>query len=369
MLQKFLTCAIALAANYFAVAQINKTEEIKADSASSGTEAAQEAKPKPVISGSADVYYRYNFQNPKSTFNNFTSFTNSHNSFELGMASIKVEHSIGKVGMVADLGFGRRADEFSYNDAGSRVAIKQLYISYSPSSKVKLTMGSWATHIGYELVDAYLNRNYSMSYMFSYGPFFHTGVKGEFTLGEKTVLMLGIANPFDLKTASGLPKMEIAQLATASKDDKLKAYFNYQGGKYNDSSRLYQGDVVLTYAVTDKFSVGYNGTLQSRQGKALSKWKSSSSWWGSALYLNVDPTSVFGLTLRGEYLSDKKNVLGFNGNVFETTLSANFKIDNLTIIPEVRLDNASNAAGIFSKSTGTSTKSTESFILAAVYHF
>lgn len=370
MLQKFLTCTIALAVNYFAVAQTNTLEKITVDSASTlSTAPADEAKPKPVISGSADVYYRYNFQNPKTSFNNFTSFTNSHNSFELGMASLKAEHSIGKVGMVADIGFGRRADDFSYADAGTRVAIKQLYVSYSPSSKVKLTLGSWATHIGYELVDAYLNRNYSMSYMFSYGPFFHTGVKGEFTLGGKTVLMLGVANPSDLKTASRMPKTVIGQLATASGDDKLKAFFNYQGGKYNDSSRLFQGDVVLTYAIADKFSIGYNGTLQSRQGKTLSKWNDGSSWWGSALYLNVDPTSAFGLTLRGEYFSDKKNVLGFDGSVFATTLSANFKIDNLTIIPELRLDNASNAPGIFEKSSGVATKSTQSFILAAVYHF
>ena len=367
MLQKILTCSMALAMNYFAVAQTNSLEVIKTDSATSLT--AEDPKPKPVITGSADVYYRYNFQNPKTTFNNLTSFTNSHNSFELGMASIKAEHSIGKVGMVADIGFGRRADEFSYADVNTRVAIKQLYVSYSPSSKVKLTIGSWATHIGYELVDAYLNRNYSMSYMFSYGPFFHTGVKGEFKLGEKSVLMLGVANPSDLKTASFLPKMTIGQLATATKDDKLKAYFNYQGGKSNDSSRLYQGDVVLIYALTDKFSLGYNGTYQSRQAKTVSKWGTGSSWWGSALYLNVDPTSAFGLTLRGEYLNDKENVLGFDGNVFETTLSANFKIDNLTIIPELRLDNATNAAGIFTKSSGATTKTTQSFLLAAVYHF
>lgn len=322
------------------------------------------------ISGSADVYYRYNFDDSKFSSNNFTSFTNSQNSFELGMASLKVEHSIGKVAMVADLGFGRRSDEFSYNDAGSRIAIKQLYVSYAPSSKVKLTMGSWATHIGYELVDAYLNRNYSMSYMFSYGPFFHTGIKGDFALGAKSSLMIGVANPVDLKTASRMPKMIIGQFATGSNDDKLKAYINYQGGKYNDSSRLYQGDVVVTYAFTGKFGLGYNGTIQSRQAKASgNKWNSAVSWWGSALYLNLDPKPTFGLTLRGEYLNDEKNVLGFNGNVFETTLSANFKIDNLTIIPELRLDNGSSKPGIFKESSGASTKSTESFILAAVYHF
>ncbi len=320
------------------------------------------------LSGSADVYYRYNFNNPKAgVFNNLTSFTNSHNSFELGMASLKAEHSIGKVSMVADLGFGRRADEFSYNDEKSRLAIKQLYFSYAPTEKFKITVGSWATHIGYELVDAYLNRNYSMSYMFSYGPFFHTGIKGEFVVGDKTSIMLGLANPTDLKTASGMPKMAIAQFATGTKDDKFKLYLNYQGGNFTDSARLNQADVVLTYALTDKFSLGYNGTVQSRQAKVFSKWSENKSWWGSALYANVDPTDKFGLTLRAEYFSDKKDVLGLNSKIFETTLSANFKIDNLTIIPELRLDNANKE--LFTKSNGASTKSTVTGVIAAVYNF
>ena len=133
------------------------------------------------------------------------------------------------------------------------------------------------------------------------------------------------------------------------------------------SGRLNQGDVVLTYAVSDKFSLGYNGTIQSRQSKVLAKWSETNSWWGSALYVNVDPTDKFGLTLRSEYLSDKKDVLGFDGKIFETTLSANFKIDHLTIIPELRLDNSSQA--IFTKSNGSSAKSTVSGVLAAVYHF
>jgi hypothetical protein len=320
------------------------------------------------LSGSADVYYKYDFN--KTVGNNKTSFTNSHNSFELGMASLKAEHTTGKVSMVADLGFGRRAEEFSYNDANSMLAIKQLYLSYAIANGVKLTAGSWATHVGYELVDAFGNRNYSMSYMFSYGPFFHTGVKAEFAVGKKSALMVGIANPTDFKSASGAKKFAIAQFATASSDDKLKLYVNYQGGKTSDSGRLNQADVVLTYAATDKFSIGYNGTAQFAAAKVNKKWEDAQNWYGSALYLNYDPSSTFGLTFRNELFSDKKEltVAGLGGGtVFSSTLSANFKVSNLTIIPEVRIDNASNA--VFAKSSGAATKSAASFILAGVYKF
>jgi len=116
---------------------------------------------------------------------------------------VKLEHKTNKVSMVADLGFGKRAADFSYHDEGIMAAIKQLYISYSPVDWLKLTAGSWATHVGYELVDPYANRNYSMSYMFTNGPFFHTGVKAEVTKGIHGA-MIGIANPTDYKTAPPL---------------------------------------------------------------------------------------------------------------------------------------------------------------------
>src|SRR5262245_47121025 len=109
------------------------------------------------LNGSVDSYCRYNFHNAKdsSRTNNYTSFTNSQNSFELGMASLKADYAIGKVEAIVDLGFGRRAEEFSYNDNGTLAGIKQAFISYLPSDKVKFTMGKWFTHVGYEVPDAY----------------------------------------------------------------------------------------------------------------------------------------------------------------------------------------------------------------------
>ena len=347
-----------------------------------------EVKSPLLISGFVDVYYRYNFSNPKSdqgTFNNFTSFTNSQNSFELGMASVKLEHSMGKVGFVADLGFGKRAAEFSYNERvttasipdpnslptdvpvtlNNEFAIKQAYVTYSPVSNLKFTAGSWATHVGYELVDAPLNRNYSMSYMFSYGPFFHTGVKADLTSG-KNGFMLGVANPTDLKSASFAQKFGIAQYSYSG--DKVKLYLNYVGGNWGGTHRTKQIDAVVTGTITDKFSIGYNGTFNTNKFRTTGdKYGDAMNWWGSALYLNVDPTSTFGLTLRGEYFDNKDEVLLLPTSVFETTLSANFKVGGLTIIPELRLDNAKEEA--FVKRDGNTTKSTVSGLVAAVYKF
>ena len=341
------------------------------------------APPPVAITGSVDAYYRFNFSNPKTGYNNYTSFTNSQNSFELGMASIRGDHSFGKVSATVDLGFGRRAEEFSYNDGShpTLFAVKQLYASYQATSAVKFTMGKWGTHIGYEVLDAFSNRNYSMDYMFSFGPFFHTGLKADVTLSGTTAFMVGVANPTDFSTTTSSTKVFIAQFSTGTKNGKLKAFLNYQGyggvsedvvsPTYTLYKSLNQFDLVVNATVSSKFGVGLNGTIQSVSSSTLDK---SASWGGFAAYLNFDPSSTFGLTLRGEYFSDKNHVKiysvddGSGLSVFDLTLSALFHVgSNLTIIPELRLDNGSK--DFFYKSDGTTTKSTVSGLLAAVYHF
>lgn len=322
--------------------------------------------PWPTITGSVDAYYRYNFNNPKSgATNNYTSFTNSQNSFELGMASIRADHSFGKASATVDVGFGRRAEEFSYAnpDHSTLFAIKQAYVSYAVANNFKLTLGKWYTHIGYEVPDAYLNRNYSMDYMFSYGPFSHTGLKADIGLGGKSAFMIGVANTTDNVTTTSARKFAIAQFSTGSKDNKIKAYVNYQGS-FGGAYTLNQADLVVTAAITNKFSIGYNGTIQAVKPDSAS----GNSWWGSAFYLNVDPTSTFGITLRAEYFNNKKAVVAAPAtSIFDVTLSPEFKVGNLTIIPELRVDAGKNA--IFEKNDGSPTKLTVGGILAATYHF
>jgi hypothetical protein len=319
--------------------------------------------PEPVktttITGSVDVYYRFNFANAKKSLvtNNATSFTNSHNSFELGMASVKVVHSFGKISGVIDLGFGSRAKEFSYNETGITQSVKQAYLTFAPSGKVTFTAGKFATHVGYELLDPQLNRNYSMSYMFSYGPFSHTGLKMDVALSSTAGFMIGVANPTDYISAPFANKFFLAQFHAGTANGKFTAYLNYVGGK--DTSKI------ILSKITDKFGIGANGTVKFVKPNGVS----SEKWGGAAIYLNVDPTDKFGFTVRGEKFWDKHNVTGYFGtNLYEVTATLNIKpVPGLMIMPELRLDGAKD--NYFIKHDGTGTKSTFSMLLAAVYSF
>lgn len=340
---------------------------------------AQDSTKTLTISGSVDGYYRHNFANASDGLNsnNRTSFTNSQGAFSLGMATIKADATAlsGKITGTADLGFGTRAEEFSYYEktAGLSLAlVKQMYLTYALSSKVKITAGKFATHVGYELMDAPLNRNYSMSYMFTNGPFSHTGVKMDVTEGN-VGFMVGVANFIDQTASTTSVKTLIAQLSTGSADGKFKTYLNYAGFSGSTAGlnplglkSFSQLDWVVTAAFSDKFNLGFNGTVQSRkqvEGGGLV----NGSWKGAALYLNVDPSTTVGLTLRSEYISDSKMIYFGTKNIFANTLSLNIKAGAFTLIPELRLESAQSA--FYTKNNGSSSKSTATALLAAVYKF
>jgi hypothetical protein len=368
MLRKIFVALSAITVGLFSNAQV---ASVTSDTTATPTTETEDAKPALIITGSADVYYKYDFAKTKA--NTYTSFTGTHNSFALGMASVKLEHKGNKVGAVLDLGFGPRAKEFAYTDEGITQAIKQLYITYSPTDWLKFTAGTWGTHVGYELLDPQLNRNYSMSYMFTNGPFSHTGVKADITKG-KHGFMIGVSNQTDFRTPPDgyiNKKFVIAQYSLAASDN-IKVYLNYVGGKNFDTSKVSQFDAVLTAKVSDKFNIGFNGTVNSTQSWDGAKNLDGQSWWGSALYLNVDPKPWFGLTLRGEYFNDDNQLKMFaytpeGGSIFATTLSANFKTGGFIFIPEFRMDNASQA--IFVDKDGAGKKSASNFLISAIYSF
>ncbi len=367
MLQRFSLLTTAL---LFTVFSFSQEASVNATSDKSENGTVKDAPPLLNFSGSVDLYYKYDFAKTKS--NTYTSFTNSQNTFSLGMASIKAEHKGKKVSALIDLGFGKRATDFAYNDNGLMSAVKQLYLSYSPTDWLKFTAGTWATHIGYELLDPQLNRNYSMSYMFTNGPFSHTGVKAELSKG-KHGFMLGLSNATDFRIVPDgyiNKKFVLAQYSYAPTDN-VKLYLNYVGGQNPDTSKTSQVDVVLTAKFSDKFNLAYNGTYNSTKFWNGFKNSAARTWWGSAVYLNYDPLNWLGLTLREEYFSDKDHLkLPMNPNgctMLASTLSFNFKVDNFIFISEFRLDNSSEP--MFVKSNSTGTKSEANVLFAAIYSF
>jgi hypothetical protein len=127
------------------------------------------------FSGTVDTYFRTSFtEDPVAPG---TSFANL-NGFSLGMANFIVSYEGEKSGFVADVVFGPRGSDAVFGSVGnSSEIVNQLYAYYHLGDGVTVTMGNFNTFLGYEVISPAANFNYSTSYMFSYGPFSHTGFK------------------------------------------------------------------------------------------------------------------------------------------------------------------------------------------------
>ncbi len=309
------------------------------------------------ISGTVDVYYQTNLSSTDKAFltdddgesipQTFgTSFANE-TGFALGMANIIASYETGKVGAVVDIVFGPRG-----NDAITGNNINQLYAYWNVSEKTTLTIGRFNTYLGYEVISPTGNFNYSTSYLFSSGPFSHVGLKADFSLSEDFSLMLAFMNPTDTDSNTNGGYALGAQLGYKGQ------FLNFY---YDDKEVLgFEIDYTGGFDISEEFYLGLNSAYADNDGEGF---------FGAAIYPQYSISDAFGLGLRAEYFdwqSDADTTID-DLDVFGLTLTGNYSIKNLTIIPELRLD--SNSEEVYFDNDLEPTKSFSTFLLAAVYKF
>jgi hypothetical protein len=311
-------------------------------------------KKKLSFSGSVDTYFKTNLSSTDSDLGGgfsqapLTSFANE-TGFALGMANLIASYEGEKVGFVADLVFGPRGD-----DATGGYNLNQLYAYWNVGESTKLTMGRFNTFLGYEVIAPAANFNYSTSYLFSYGPFSHVGIKADFTLSEDSSLMLALMNVTDVNNnLTGSYSLGLQYGISGQ-------FFNVY---YDDGSGIgFEVDYTGGFDLTDDVFLGLNAAYQDNDGIGF---------YGAALYPQLATSDDFTIGLRGEYfkqLTDGGPVFGFpDATVFAVTLTGSYVIEDFIIKPELRLDSLSEDG--FLDNDLAPTKSLSSFAIAAIYSF
>jgi len=318
------------------------------------------------FSGSVDTYFRSNLNADRSEAPN-TSFANLPG-FSLGMINLVGSYSGEKVGFVADLVFGPRGEEAVFNSIGSSNIVNQLYAYWNVSDALTLTIGNFNTFLGYEVISPASNFNYSTSYMFSYGPFSHTGLKADLALSEDLSVMLAVLNPTDYTEYNVNGTITLgAQLGYKGQ------YLNVLYGDQTDdesTGALFQIDYTGGFDLSENFYVGINTTYNTTEVEAAD----ATGFYGAALYLQLATGEKTAFGIRPEYFSEfgEFGALGYSdmsgkGDVFAVTLSGNFEVaQGLKFIPEFRYDVTSEESFA---NDGALQTGLGSFILAAVYAF
>lgn len=318
------------------------------------------------ISGSIDAYYRANL-NADNSFSEVdgapnaapgSSFANLPG-FALGMANLVAGYEGEKAGFVADLVFGPRGTDaiFAspiYSATGN--IVNQLYAYWNVSDAVTLTLGNFNTFLGYEVISPVANFNYSTSYLFSYGPFSHTGIKADIALSDDFSMMLAFMNQTDVTELNITGKYAYG------------VQLGYSGQYLNllIDNGSYEIDYTGGFDLSDSFFLGING--------AYFDGADDTGFAGVALYPQLTTSENFAVGLRGEYFMETGDfgAIGTgveDSSVFAVTLTGSATIGNLMIKPELRLDTASDDSAFFLDSNLQAQKSLSSFVLAAVYSF
>jgi hypothetical protein len=370
----------------------NPTKPIKGDKKQSKKDEVVAEVPKAVVedapspltfSGYVDTYYFANFNGVQSNLgaSGFERiFDQKANNFQVGLAQLKTTYSTEKVTGVIDLTFGNHGDLGNYGNpisplgaqfGSTGLALKQAYLTWKMSDKVSLTGGQYGTNVGYEVIDAPVNFNYSLSNMFGNGPFYHTGIKLDVAATDKFAFMLGITNGLDSKDDNNKAKGFQGQISLKPVDG-WSVYLNYFGSDegIDEKNMTSWYDLTTSYQVTEKMLIGLN---------AVTGKNATGTWGGAALYLNGKVTDKFSLGTRIEYFDNSKGGIylvdadGAGVSTTGITLTGNYDVSpNLKFKPEYRFDSYKNAAGtyqLYDKDGGLTKKSQSTLGAALIFYF
>ncbi len=321
------------------------------------------------FSGYLDAFYSYNLNKPTDLRNDFRVFDNRHNTIQVGLIQTQLTYTTGDLEIVGDITFGPNANVANYGNviAGSAIVIKQAYLAYHFNDKLKLTVGQYGTHMGFEPIESYLNFNYSLSYQFAYGPIYHTGIKLDYQLNENWSVMAGVVNGWDELIDVNESKSITLQVATTAIPNAELA-LNWIGGDENGSPASwgnFEGsytslvDIAGRYHISDNFMLGtnagfgwYNTTAQFFNG--ADPYSGNGTWWAAAFYIQYYLNDEVGIGFRGERIDDPNSFRTGVGSLNGLTFTVDYKLsENFMIKPEIRIDQSDNA--VFTSSDGANT--------------
>lgn len=330
------------------------------------------------ISGSADVYVQTNFAGKHTNSVLNEAFPNKANSFELGMINLMMSKEIKKVGFMADIGFGPRAEAANNTLYSNTIlAIKQLYMTYAPTDWVKFTLGNFSTYFGYELIEPQNNFHYSTSLAFQNGPFYHTGFKANFTKKNWNVL-LGFFDDTDTKSDDDRNKYVGAQVGYTG--SKVSTYLNFIGG--NEPDTLFQRRYKFALGSTTSATLGKNGKGTLALDLAYYRWllkvnkkddtKSNAQFASVYLYGKYAITEKAAIGARMGYLNNNDlvapYVAGAAKHFADFTLTSTYTIGGmLRLVPEFRVDYANEK--VFINNKGEASNLQYRLLLAAIVTF
>lgn len=267
--------------------------------------------------------------------------------FGLSWLGADIGYDAGAWAVNGSLRFG---DAVAIYGTGTLGPITNAYLTWRPTDGLSLSAGTFGTIYGAEVAESWLNLNYTRGEVyFNLQPFWHTGIKAEYTKDEFVARAL-IANESNTSNLGAGAVNVGGQLGYAG--EVFSAYGGVLQSLAPETSMNF-GSVFATFvdivAVVTAGDFTLVGNFDYNAG-----YKSVISYWGGSLAAGYAFTPQFGMALRGEMIKWENPDEGDDPTLTTGTLTFDVKpvkdTSNFVIRLDTRVEHANSE--IYYKSKG-----------------
>lgn len=283
-------------------------------------------------SGWVDTYYNQNYNDPSSRAAYLQALNITSDKLSMNSLTGSFSYDPKPIGFKLDIGWGRTYDAFYISEPKKSNwdrYILNAYVSIKPESwkGLQVDLGKFITSAGAELTETHLSWNYSRSLLFSYGPFFHTGVRASMPVNSVwTTGVQAVTGWNGMRDNNSGKTMGITNVFTLKK--AVIANTIYAGPENTDTNKGWRQfyDTAVTLNPHDRVSMYVNFDV----GRNSFPTGPAANWWGIGSAARISLNKMFAITPRFEYFDDKD---GF------TTLMAQ-QIKEFTMTGEMKLNDS-----------------------------
>jgi hypothetical protein len=288
-------------------------------------------KPQITITGFVDAFYVYDFNRPVGNRQDFFFNHNRHNEFNINnaVAFFALEHQ--KYRMNLALHAGTYAQD---NYAHEQVMLRALHeanvgISLNKKNTLWLDAGIFGSHMGFESALSIDNPTLTRSFVAENSPYYLSGAKLTYNLGEKWELAAIVSNGWQrIQRLEGnsIPSGG-TQVVFKPTDNFLLNWSTFATTEFPDSLRRmrYFNNLYANFKLGKKISVitGFDFGIE----QATFQSSNYNEWFAPVIITRYDYNNHWGFAIRGEYFHDAYGTIipvQSNASEFKTTaISAN----------------------------------------------
>lgn len=303
--------------------------------------------------------FQWDFNQPSNDKVTLRSLDNWTNRFYVGLFQLSLGYNPtpekGQFGFVVrgDAGRISRRIKADWNGSGfvpdtqwehHEVELEEGYVMYNVPIGNGLTLkgGKFVTLLGAEVIEPWLNPNWSRSYLFGYAiPFTHVGGLATYSVTDMVSLTAGGVMGWDVVEDNNSSPSVIGQVAVVP-NDKVSVYVNgiygpeqpcnpehsvLPGGQQCNSNKRGVVDVVANVHFTDEWGFIFNGDWASEDEASVVNPGRHSTWEGMAGILTYQPINPLMMALRGEWFDDAQGSrTGTQQALWEVTFDVKYNL-------------------------------------------